>query len=66
MGGNETEGIRTVENFILTHAVRVPVTTEADYDETVLFRHLHSRLVRDIEGRTGVVGIQWLGRHASL
>lgn len=43
--GNEMEGIRTVENLILTHAVWVPVTAEADYDEAVLFGHLHSRLV---------------------
>lgn len=43
--GNEMEGIRTVENLILTHAVWIPVTAEADYDEAVLFGHLHSRLV---------------------
>ena len=34
---DETGGIRTVENFILTHAVWVPVTAEADYNEAVLF-----------------------------
>lgn len=28
---------RTVENFILTHAVWVPVTAEADDNEAVLF-----------------------------
>lgn len=44
-GGNKIDGIRTVENLILTHAVWVPVTAEADYDEAVLFGHLHSRLV---------------------
>ena len=38
VGGKlDGEGIRTVENFILTHAVWVPVTAKADYDETVLF-----------------------------
>ena len=30
---------RTVENFVLAHAVGIPVAAEADDDETVLFRH---------------------------
>lgn len=38
MEGVGTQGeIRTVENFILTHAVWVPVTAESDYNEAVLF-----------------------------
>lgn len=53
VGGKlDGEGILTVENFILTHAVWVPVTAKADYDETVLFRHLYLRLV---SGRRGEV-----------
>lgn len=28
-----------VEDFVLPHAVRIPVATEADYDETVFFGH---------------------------
>lgn len=35
--GSRNWGKRTVENFILTHAVRVPVTAEADDNEAVLF-----------------------------
>lgn len=30
---------RTVENFVLSHAIGVPVATEADYDEALLFGH---------------------------
>jgi len=29
---------RTVENFILAHAVGVPVATEPDHDEALFFR----------------------------
>lgn len=36
-GGVRNWGKRTVENFILTHAVWVPVTAEADDNEAVLF-----------------------------
>lgn len=48
---------RTVENFILAHAVWVPVTAEADDNEAVLFGHLYSRLVL---GRRGEV---WSREH---
>lgn len=36
-GGFEIGEKRTVENFILTHAVWVPITAEADDNEAVLF-----------------------------
>ena len=29
----------TVEDFILPHAIRIPVTTEADDDQSLVFRH---------------------------
>lgn len=32
-------GLLTVENFVLTHAVGIPVTSEADHDEALLFGH---------------------------
>lgn len=33
------ERARTVEDFVLAHTVRVPVTTESNHDEALFFGH---------------------------
>lgn len=33
------EDILTIKHFVLTHAIRVPVTTEADYHKPLFFGH---------------------------
>ncbi len=29
----------TIEDFVLSHAIRIPITTEADDDQSLVFRH---------------------------
>ncbi len=36
---DERVGERTIKDFVLSHALRIPVTTEADDNESLLFGH---------------------------
>jgi hypothetical protein len=37
--GDLGKGVLTIENFILSHAIRIPITTEADDDQSLVLGH---------------------------